>query len=242
MQTPASDARPVGATVRRLGRAARGIAALAALILLVGWGVFAVTTTVPNPNDQANVYGAFQSIHPFQWYPEKYNLAPGSTIDFVFNINYVPNGAGGCNGYLPVTSAKNGTWAAECSLPRPNSTFTSTVRDYLTFTVQPDRGCCQQSYFSWVSGPSGNLTGFSSAGGFFEIDQEGNYSLHISNTNFLPPPAYPVGYVNGTLTYSDGFLLFTRPYFSAGIATLAVAIIVAVLFLYSTVSQRRSRR
>ena len=174
-----------------------------------------MATVVPNRNDQASVFGAFQASSPYYWYPDKYNLSPGSTIEFVFEIMYVPNiGRATCGTFLSsLPAARNGTWVATCPLPSPNSTLTSILTDYVNFNLQPERNCCQQSYFSWVSGPSGNLTEFQSNGGFFETTQAGNYSVHISNTNFLPPPAVPVGNVNGTLTFSDGYILFSRPYF-----------------------------
>jgi hypothetical protein len=220
--------------------AARLILVLTAIVALIGWGVFAVTTITPNPNDSNSVFGAFQASYPFQWRTDGYNLAPGSTAQFVFEITFVPNG-GGCNGYFAM-AWRNGTLSAFCTLPKPDSTLTSGLSDYIDIHINQDLNCCQQTYFSWVSGPSGNLTDFQSSGGFFQVNQEGNYSMHVSNTNFLPPPAKPVGNVNGTVTFSLSRVLFSRPYFAAGLATLGMAAMFTPYSLYSLSKERRKKQ
>lgn len=224
--------------IHRLGLASRLIVVLATVATLLGWGAFAVTTITPNPNDPASAFGAFQGTNPYQW-QDGYNLPPGSTIKYVFEIHYASYG-NGCGG-TTTTSASNGTWIAGCNLPKPNSTITSSLIDYVNFNLKP--GCCiQQTYFSWVSGPTGNLTTWQSNGGFFRADQEGNYTMHISNTNFLPPPAFPPGNVPGTLTFSLGYVTFSRPYFVVGVATLAVAACFSVYSLYQASLDRRPRK
>lgn len=233
------QSRPVQKKFHRLGSASRLIVVLASIAALIGWGAFAVTTITPNPNDSTNVFGAFQAKPPFQW-QDDYNLPPGSTVEFVFNIRYTPN-SGSCGGFKPATTASNGTWVVGCTLPKPNSTLTAGLSDYVDFIIKP--GCCiQQTYFSWVSGPTGNLTWWQSNGGFFKADQEGNYTMHISNTNYPPPPAYPPGHVPGTLTFSLGYVTFSRPYFVAGIVTLAVAAGFSAYSLYQASLDLKRRK
>ncbi len=230
----------MGKKIRRLASAVRAALLLATVVALVGWGVFAMTIVIPNPNDSSSVFGAFHATS-FQWGPEPYNISAGSTVVFVFDIRYTLTG-GGCNGYFPTTAARNGSWVASCILPRPNSTVTSRWADYVSFNIDPDRKCCRQSYWNWVSGPSGNLTNPQGGGGFFEVNQEGNYSAHVSNTIPLYPGAVAPGNVNGTLTFNLGHVLFSRPYFAAGLATLGLGVLFSSQSIYSLSIQRRKER
>jgi len=230
----------MGRKVRHLASAARVAILLATVAALVGWGAFAVSTVVPNPNDSASVFGPFHATS-FRWGPEPYNISVGSTVVFVFDIGYNPIGAG-CNGYFPATAARNGSWVALCSLPRPNSTLTSRWADYVSFNFEQDRKCCRQAFFYWVSGPSGNLTYSQGGGGFFEVNQEGNYSAHVSNTVPLFPGAVPPGNVNGTLTFNLGPVLFSRPYFIAGLASVGLGVLFPSQSIYSLSIQRRKER
>jgi hypothetical protein len=225
--------------MQRWASIARVVLLVAAVVTLGAWGIFAVTSVAPNPSDSVSVRGTFLA-DSFKWQQDGYDISPGSAVQFVFDIGYSPNG-GGCSGYV-ADAAKNGSVVASCTLPRPNSTLTSRLADYIEFDFQQDRYCCQQSYFAWVSAPSGNLTAPQGGGGFFEADQEGNYTAHVSNTVPLSLGAAPLGNVNGTLTFSLGHVLFTRPYFTAGLVTLGLAVLLSSVYAASLLSRPRQRR
>jgi hypothetical protein len=234
---------------RRLGSIARIVLVLSTIVALVGWGIFAVITVVPNPSDPASVFGSFTAVAAdggYQvpvpsWFPAMYNVPPNSTVNFVFVINVGPS-TGNCHFGQAPKIARSGTFWVLCTMPRANSTLTSSWRNYVNFNIIPDRDCCIQTYYSWVSSPTGNLTGSQGGGGLFEASQEGNYSAHISNTIRLFPGMTPPGNVTGTFSFTLGHVVFLKPFFTSGLVTLGVAVLSSSYWLLTMSRERGKRR
>jgi DNA-binding transcriptional ArsR family regulator len=220
---------------------------LVMVLVLIGWTAFAVGWTVPN--DRASTMDSV-----LRGVPEsgtfQFDAKPGTQSGFVLGMFFSP--------------PRPGEYAQEVSnglqfyaVPRPSSSPWEVKVNYATFLFTVTNG----SGKVWITGPQGSLASlscglscsieFSPAGGFFfgpapgsnvrgfwfsEMAGEGNYTFWVQNSG--PGAAY------GNVTMGASSVVYSRPYFFAGILTIVPAAAYLGLAFFSLVQsmQRRTGR
>jgi hypothetical protein len=153
------------------------------------------------------------------------------------------------------------------TLPTPVSNSSTTIEDYVLFSLTRPNG---SAVTFWYTGPQGNLTqdcgvgvaevachvepnppgtGTGPFSNLFLIHTPGNYSIHLLSTQCSFTPNYcSTTTTTGIVTLAVAIITYSRPYYSAGLATViigGVSIAVAVVFLtitvYRIVENRRKR-
>ncbi len=232
-----------------------GIAVLAMVLLLFGWGLSAMQWTILTTNNNVNDAVA---THKIQTETALYSIPLGAEHDYPQGITFHASASMSCGGI-----GNNPT----CSLPTPASNSSTTIDDYVLFSLTRPNG---SAVTFWYTGPQGNLTQDCGAGvaevtchvepnppgtgtgpfsNLFLTLTSGNYSIHILSTqcSFTPNNCSRTT-STGTLTVAVSTITYSRPYYAAGLATVIIAgisIAVAVVFLaitgYRVVDDRKKR-
>jgi DNA-binding transcriptional ArsR family regulator/ribosomal protein L40E len=221
---------------------ARAGIGLVMVLVLLGWTAFAVGWTVPN--DRASITDSV--LHGV---PEsgifQFDAKPGTQSGFVLGMFFSP--------------PRPGEYAQEVSnglqfyaVPRPSSSPWEVKVNYATFLFTVTNG----SGKVWITGPQASLASlscglscsieFSPAGGFFfgpapgssvrgfwfsEMAGEGNYTFWVQNSG--PGVAY------GNVTLGASSVVYSRPYFFAGILTIVPGAAYLGLAVYSAMQPMR---
>ncbi len=152
-----------------------------------------------------------------------------------------------------------------CSLPTPVSNSSATVEDYVLFSFANPNGT---AVTFWFTSPQGNLTqecGDSVVvacnlepnppgartgpySNLFQIPTPGNYSIRLLSTQCSFTSNCSTTTAKGTVTVAVSTITYSRPYYTAGLATVIIAgvsVAIAVVFLtitsFRAVDDRRKR-
>ena len=211
---------------------------LVMVLVLLGWTSFAVGWTTPS--DRASIEDSVLHGVPMTSI-FKFNTQPGTKAAFVLGMFYTPPRPGE---YAQGTKDDLQFYA----VPRPNSSPWEVRVNYAMFSFTVNNG----SGKVWITNPQGSLAPLSCglsctidwppAGGIFygpapgssvrafwfsEMAGEGNYTLLVQNNG--PGAAY------GNVTAGASSVVYSRPYFLAGILTVVPAATYLGLALYGAV-------
>jgi hypothetical protein len=158
-----------------------------------------------------------------------------------------------------------------CTLPTPVSNSSTTIEDYVVFSVTVPNGT---AVMVWYTSPQGNLTlncsgtvgaplvvgcilepnapGVITTGPYsnlvVQVPTPGNYSIHLLSERCSYSSYCSATTATGTVTLAVSTITYSRPYHTAGLATVIIAgvsIAVAIVFLtitgYHIVEDRRKR-
>lgn len=258
-----TEARAEAPPSRRSARRERvrilaGIAVLATVLLLLGWGLSAMQWTILITNNNVNDAVA---THKTLTETALYSIPLGAERDYPQGITFHPLSS--IYGYASCGGVGN---VPTCSLPTPISNSSTTIDDYVVFSLTRPNG---SAVVFWYTGPQGNLTqdcggvveaacevepnppgsGTSPFSNLFLIPTPGNYSIHIVSVQCaFTPNNCSTTTATGIVTLAVSTLTYSRPYYAAGLATVIIAgvsVAVAVVFLtvtgYRIVDDRRKR-
>jgi DNA-binding transcriptional ArsR family regulator len=211
---------------------------LAMVLVLLGWTGFAIGWTIPN--DRASIDDSVLHGAPLTGI-FKFNTQPGTQAGFALGMFYTPPRPGE---YAQGSSSDLQFYA----VPRASSSPWEVRVNYAMFSFTVTNG----SGKVWITNPQGHLSPLSCglsctidwppAGGLFwgpapgssvrgfwfsEMAGEGNYTLWVQNTG--PGATY------GNITAGASSVVYSRPYFLAGILTVVPAAAYLGLALYATV-------
>ena len=212
--------------------------ALVMVLVLLAWGTFALTWTIPN--DRASILDSVLHGQP-STYGHALDVQPGTNATFFLGMFYQPPRPG-----LSAWFVTNGV--SQYSVPRPSTSPWETKVDYAVFFFTIVNG----SGKVWLTNPDGILSTLSCGLGcniqfpspldavfyngptpgfrttifwFTEMSMEGNYTLHVSNTS--PELA------RGNVTVGASTVVYSKPYFLAGTLTIIPAAAYLSLAAYS---------
>ena len=215
---------------KRVIRWAHLIFAVAVVVTMLSWAIYAILWTIPN--DQSGIVdaalqseGSFADMLPF-------NVTAGSEARFtVFFKTTIPAGMG-------TGSYRTGEDYTVGPMPwtAPRATFTQFEVHYalytLEYTVHPLNGGGIGPTI-WYSGPQGNVTAVDlqshQVGEYSKVAVEapspGNYTLH-----FLTSQSAYAAF--GRMTMGASSVTFSRPYYSDGWITIGLTGAFSITTLY----------
>ena len=120
-----------------------GIAILDIVLLLLGWGLSAMQWTVLTTNN--NVIDAV-ATHKIQTETALYSIPLGEERDYPQGVTFHSSSSTSCGGIGNIPT---------CSLTTPTSNSSTTIDDYVVFSVTRPNG---SAITFWYTGPQGNMT------------------------------------------------------------------------------------
>ena len=216
-----------------------GMAVLALVLLLLGWGLSAMQWTILTTNNNVNdavVNGELDS-HTFS-----YSIPQNVERDFRVGVYFVPPSS---NAGIARVTSPNGTSVIG---PTPVSNTTTTTEYYVFFSITNPNG---SAVLVWFTGPQGNLSqtcgvsavvacrfeptppgsGLGPYSMFFQAPTPGNYTIHMLSTQCVATTNCTTTNATLRLTTAFSLITYTRPYYNAGLATAIISGASIVVFI-----------
>lgn len=221
-----------------------GIAVLGLAVLLLIWGLYGTQWTVLSTNTNLADAVAIGTLNGSETH--LYSIPQGQEWDISVGLSFKPSSGG-----YSASGGINGTFYY--NLATPVSTPTTTSQYYAYFSLTNPNGSAVNV---WFTGPQGNLTqdcgsgvleiacfysptpngiGVGPRSNFFQAPTAGNYTMHLLSS----PCSAMYDYCTSTtaivsVTRSLSSVIYSKPYYNAGLATAivaGVAIVAASAFL-----------